>query len=431
MTEERKAAERLIFRLIVCVIVLVAGSWLIPQVWDKLSPFIIAIPLAAMVQPVITFLYDKIKLKRSISSLLYVLLILGLLFGLIFWLGGMLASQIPNVVEQASSLLNQTAGAVSTEIENILRSASDVVNPKIVESVRSALNGIPGQFADWGKSLVGYVGKASISLATGMPYGLIYTSFLAMALYFVTKDYPNIRSYLPGGKRRKQDSNTTQLTNSAIRSMVGYLKVQGIFSLMVFVVSWIYLACFRFEFSGAIAFLAGIMEMVPMVGSGFLYVVLGIVFLLTGSTPAGIQVLILTGVLQLLRRLLEPKIMSNNIGITPLQSLIGMFAGMRFGGILGLIGGPVLMSVLVGAFHGRVFESIRQDFRLIVAWFRRRWAPAVPEGPAAPEPPAPASDPVSPPPVESPEKKEPGNGKPAWVKRLRAGKDKKSGSDPS
>ena len=426
MTEERKAAERLVFRFIVAAIALVAGSWLIPQLWDKLSPFIISIPLAAMVQPVINFLYEKLHLKRAVSSLIYVLLILALLFGLIFWLGGMLAAQIPSVLDQASSLLNQTAGTISREIENLLQSANDMVNPKIVESVRSALNGIPGQFADWGKSLVGYIGKASIGLATGLPYGIIYTSFLAMALFFVTKDYPNIRSYLPGGKRRKQDSNTTQLTNSAIRSMVGYLKVQCTFSLMVLAVSWIYLKCFGFEYSGAIAFLAGIMELIPMVGSGFLYIVLGIVFLLTGSTPAGIQMLVLTGVLQLLRRLLEPKLMSNNIGISPLQSLIGMFAGMRFGGILGLIGGPVLMSVVVGAFRGKAFESIRADIRLIVAWFRARWAPAaaepapVPEEPAPPGPAdaPPAADqapeavkPESPQPVKKPLSRKPGRKK--------------------
>ena len=110
MTEERKAAERLVFRFIVAAIALVAGSWLIPQLWDKLSPFIISIPLAAMVQPVIHFLYEKLHLKRAASSLIYVLLILALLFGLIFWLGGMLAAQIPSVLDQASTLLSSELG---------------------------------------------------------------------------------------------------------------------------------------------------------------------------------------------------------------------------------------------------------------------------------------------------------------------------------
>ena len=116
------------------------------------------------------------------------------------------------------------------------------------------------------------------------------------------------------------------------------------------------------------------MEMVPMVGSGLMYILMSIVFFLTGNTVWGIQVLALTGVLQLLRRILEPKLMSNSIGISPLLSLIGMFVGMRFGGIVGLIGGPVAMAVLVGAVRGNVFLRITEDIQLVTEWFKRRWA---------------------------------------------------------
>ncbi len=70
--------------------------------------------------------------------------------------------------------------------------------------------------------------------------------------------------------------------------------------------------------------------------------------------------------------------MSNNIGISPLLSLIGMFVGMRLGGILGLIGGPVAMAVLVGAVRGDVFRNVKADVDLVVEWFKRRWAKAEP-----------------------------------------------------
>ena len=59
-------------------------------------------------------------------------------------------------------------------------------------------------------------------------------------------------------------------------------------------------------------------------------------------------------------------------GITPLQSLIGMFVGLRYGGIIGLIGGPVLMSVLVGAYKGGLFNATIRDFHVISVWFKNR-----------------------------------------------------------
>ena len=119
---------------------------------------------------------------------------------------------------------------------------------------------------------------------------------------------------------------------------------------------------------------AGMMELIPMVGSGLLYIVLSIVYFVGGETAIGWQILGLTLFLQLLRRLLEPKLMSDSLSITPLESLIGMFVGMQTGGVVGLIGGPVAMAVLVGAVRGRVFESMVQDARTVAAYFRRRWA---------------------------------------------------------
>ena len=152
-------------------------------------------------------------------------------------------------------------------------------------------------------------------------------------------------------------------------------QISGIFiALMVLVISLICLKIFGFRYSGALSILAGLMELIPMIGSGLMYILMGIVFFLTGNTVWGIQVLALTGVLQLLRRILEPKLMSDSIGISPLLSLIGMFVGMRFGGIIGLIGGPVAMAVLVGAVRGDVFKNVNTDIYTLVEWFKRRWA---------------------------------------------------------
>ena len=230
------------------------------------------------------------------------------------------------------------------------------------------------RISSWATQIVASVVSFTVGLVTGLPYGVIYISFLAMALYFITIHYGEIRSYLPGGKRRRQDSNTTQLTNSALRSLMGYLRVQGTFALMVLVISLICLKIFGFRYSGALSILAGLMELIPMIGSGLMYILMAVVLFLTGDTVGGIQILALTGSLQLVRRLLEPKLMSNSIGISPLLSLIGMFVGMRFGGILGLIGGPVAMSVLVGAVRGDIFKGLSDDVYLVVQWFKRRWA---------------------------------------------------------
>ena len=388
LSEERKAFEHLSFKTLIVILVLLAAYWIVPLAWDMLSPFIIAIPLAAMLQPVIRFCFKKLKIGKSVSSLILVILLLALVIGILIWIIGLLTHMVNPFLNQSEDIVTTTIGTIRQAVNSLMAYTSENFSAEVQSQISKAMNDMIGDLTKWGISVSTAIGSYLVNLATGFPYFIIYTTFLAMALFFIARDYDDIRSYLPGGKRRNQSSNTTQLTNSAIRSLIGYLRVQGTFSLMVLVVSLIYLNAVRVPSASAIAIVAGIMELIPMVGSGLLYILMGIIYLLTGNIPAAVQVLVLTAVLQLARRLLEPKFMSNSIGITPLESLIGMFVGLRFGGIPGLIGGPVLMSVLVGAFRGKLFESMKTDFNCIVAHLKNRWHPAEPEPAGRPDLPA-------------------------------------------
>ena len=393
MTKERRAAERLICKGAGAILVLAVAFWAVPQIWDKLSPFIVAVPLAALLQPVITFLTQKLRFRRSIAVLICVLIIIAILLAISYWLVVIVTEQAPALVSGSGNILSEAVTALQTMSDNLMSSVSMDTSPRVQELLRNAMDQAVKRVTEWGSDMATGLVAFAVNFVTGLPYGMIYLSFLAMALYFITNNYSEIRSYLPGGKRRRQDSNTTQLTHSATRSLMGYLRVQGTFAVMVFVVSAIALRIFKFKNPTMLALVAGLMEMIPMVGSGLLYIAMSIIFFLAGDAATGFQVLALTGVLQLLRRVLEPKLMSNSIGISPLQSLIGMFVGMRFGGILGLIGGPVLMSVVVGAFRGDMLKGVSDDLYLVVRWVKRRWSAENIEEDEEEEPPEAEKDP--------------------------------------
>ncbi len=372
MSEERKAAERLGLNLMGIVLILVSIRWVLPEVWDKLSPFIIAIPVAAALQPVIRFLQKKTKMKRSPAALIPVLLLLVIALALLIWLFTFGIGQVTRIVNHSPDVITDSINSVREALNNLLTSVGASTDPGVEQWIRNAISNIVERLSEWGSSAAESLVTFSISLAASMPYCIIYISFLTIGLYFIAKNYEEIRSYLPGGKRRKQDSRTTELTNSTVRSLFGYLRVQGTFGLIVWIVSWIYLTCFGFPYAGITALCGGVMELVPMIGSGMLYIVMSVLQFILGNTARGLQILFLTLGLQLLRRVLEPKLMSDSMRITPLQSLIGMFVGMRYGGIIGLIGGPVLMSVLIGAFKGGLFAPVSHDFHVIVAWLKNR-----------------------------------------------------------
>ena len=59
--------------------------------------------------------------------------------------------------------------------------------------------------------------------------------------------------------------------------------------------------------------------------------------------------------------------------MSPLASLIGMFVGMRLGGVPGLILGPIVMVVLAGAVRAHLFEGMARDAKTIALWMTDRW----------------------------------------------------------
>ena len=373
MTEERKAAERLAFKFICLLLVITALVWIFPQVWHKLSPFIVAIPLAAMLQPIIGFLQKKLKFRRGFATLLVVLVMTAVVLAVLIWLFFFSIGQISNIVNNSGDVVTDSIKSINTALNNLLTGVGASAGPGVENWLRSAVTNMVNGLSLWASDAANQLVAFSVQLATSMPYVLIYISFLVMGLYFIAHNYDEIRSHLPGGSRRNPNSNTTRLTKSAIRSLTGYLRVQCTFGLIVWIISWIVLSIFKFRYAGITALFMGVMELIPMIGSGLPYIIMSILQFLLGNPTAGLQLLGLTLGLQLLRRILEPKFMSDSIGITPLQSLIGMFVGMQMGGILGLIGGPVMMSVLVGAFRSDLQGSTIRDIKCLVTFFRNRW----------------------------------------------------------
>ena len=373
MSEERKAAERLAFRFLCLIALIFVVLYVIPQFWDKLSPFIIAVPIAALLQPVIAFLQKRLKMKRGLASIIIVLLLIAVILLLLIWIFNFGIGQVSRFVNNSGDMITDNVNAVRQAMNRVLAHVNKSSDPAVENWLRTAVNALLTRLTEWGSHVAEDMVTFSVSLATSLPYALIYASFLGIGLYFITAHYQEIRSYLPGGARRRQDSKTTLIAKSAVKSLTGYLRVQGTFGIMVWILSWIALACFGFKYAGITALFLGVMEMVPMIGSGVPYIIMGVLQFLLGFPAKGIQLLLTTLVLQTLRRILEPKMMSDSIGVTPLQSLVGMFIGMRLGGILGLILGPVMMSVIVGAYRANLHGSAMQDIRCLTKFFRARW----------------------------------------------------------
>lgn len=58
------------------------------------------------------------------------------------------------------------------------------------------------------------------------------------------------------------------------------------------------------------------------------------------------------------KQILEPKLVSNKIGIHPIFTLIAMYTGFKIIGVLGLLLGPIMLVVLKNIFSTSIDKGI-------------------------------------------------------------------------
>ena len=67
---------------------------------------------------------------------------------------------------------------------------------------------------------------------------------------------------------------------------------------------------------------------------------------LNGDIKLGIALLVLWIIMSVVRQILEPKLVSQKIGIHPIFTLIAMYTGFRVIGVFGMIVGPIVLIIL-------------------------------------------------------------------------------------
>ena len=368
----RYAAERLALRVILAALAAIFMVAVVPEIWRLFSPFLVAVPVAAALQPAIRFLQAKLHFRRGLAVTLGVLLVCSAALIFIYWFISFLVVQLAAVVNNAPSIMAIVTDFLQTAANRIL-DAAQTMPENIGQAIRSSLESTLASLSTSGITFAGNLGNLAISFAASLPYALVYTNFLVLGIFFITGRFPSMMGYLRKNTDKDRGESITVLRKSAAKGMLGYIRVQLLFSLVTLLLSWVCFQTFGFSYVTLIAIIAALMEFIPQFGCGTLYLPWAIISFIIGESRNGWIVLGLYLVYQIIRRLTEPMLLGNNLGVSPLLSLIGMFVGLHLGGIVGLILGPVVMVVIVSAVRARLFDGIVVDCQTLSQYVKDRW----------------------------------------------------------
>ena len=340
---------RMGIRAALAVLLTLLVRWLGRPLLSVSMPFLLALAVAALLDPVVSGLQRWLGGGRKRAALVTLLVILGGIGAALGFLGRGAVREVADLAEHWDGLL--------LPVQQLLERAE--------RAIRALLDKLPGPFAEASFSPVDRVGEwlgrwmstaeldlgelTAYATATARDVSSFAVSFVMflLACYFLCADYPYLRAraaqYMDDGVQ----SLLGRIRRVAVAAFGGYLRAQLLLSLGVFVILVCGFALMGQSYALLLAVGLALLDFVPIVGAGTVLLPWAAVDLLAGSLAHGVSLAAVWGVVALFRRLAEPKVVGDQTGLSPIVSLISIYAGMRLGGIAGMVLGPVAALVVL------------------------------------------------------------------------------------
>jgi len=365
----RHERVRLYIKLLARLILFGLALWFViymgPVVLSYFLPFILAFCMAAAINPLVNLLHRKIRIPHRILSFLLVLLVFFSVGTLIVWF-------VYTLVRETVSL----AKNVETYLEYVNRSLEIVT-----DNIRWLLDFIPGDtevvlteffdaFIPWlqdnGRAMADYAVANTVPLTTKVGSGVIATIVFIMAAYFITADYSRLAARMRSLLGTRVYSGYDMVKSAALSALGRYLRAQLFLALIAFIFMLAGLLILGQDYALLLALILAILDFLPFIGTGIMLAPWGIICILGNDIGKGVFLLALSFAFFLIRRFVEPKIVSQQSGLSPLSALICIYLGMRIAGVWGMIGGPILAMIVISVYKAGFFNGFIKDVNTVV-----------------------------------------------------------------
>ena len=305
-------------------------------------PFLLALGVAAAVEPVVAYLRVHLRFRRSFSALLLTLVLLFLLGGLLSLLGTTLANQAYALLKKAPLLLErvpQLLDAFFARLDGYSAAFPQWLRDSLYGAVMQALSDAESFFSDLTGRFLSFLG----SFAAALPRRVLSGATTVLAVYFTIASYPTLCRMLKARLSGKTIRSLRLFRSGVTQSLSRYLRAELTISFLTFLQLLLGFFLMRQDYALLLAFLITLLDALPVFGTGTALVPWALLSLLFSSVPKAIALLALYLCTLLVRNVLEPKLLASQAGLPPVASLFAMYLGFCTFGVAGMIAFPFLL----------------------------------------------------------------------------------------
>ena len=328
------------------LVVLIIGIMLLSYLFLKylliyLLPFLVGWFIAFAMRPPAAVIAEKMRIKPKIVRLVLTIALYLALFGLISLAVWLLSREVWELIAglgEGGALEEFIAGIASPDgfIGRLLGNFGDYLADIIYKIATSML------------SSVGSMLSAAFS---AVPKALLFVliSVIASAYFAVDLEQVNasVKRMLPKGAF----DTLVRFKDGFFGTFLKYIRSYLLLLVITFLEMLIGLFLLKAPYPLVMAIVIALLDLLPVIGVGFVLIPWGVWSFFAGKTPFGIGLLVLFVAHTVLRQIIEPRIVGKNLGMHPILTLVFIYVGYSLFGIIGLILVPIL-TVLVNVAFG-------------------------------------------------------------------------------
>ena len=314
--------------------------------WEYLSPFVIAFAVAYVLKPLVNRINVWFKIKRSLAAMICVTAFYATAVLIITLLGFQIVLLVKELFYALPDYYNKELAPVVMVWLERLQNLLVNIDPDIKATVEEfSINFLETIGSSVSSISVSAIARLS-SLVTKVPSLFIKTLVTVIASFFISVDYYNITYFITKQLNTKQIYILYEAENYAKTALWQYAKSYSLIMLITFAEVGTGLMLLRVDNALVIAMIIAVFDILPVLGSGGILIPWAVVSFAIDNIFMGIGLVCLYLVITIIRNIVEPRIIGQQVGLHPVATLMAMFLGARLMGFVGLFGFPIGLVIL-------------------------------------------------------------------------------------
>ena len=327
-------------------------------------PFVIGWFLSFIASPLVVFLEKRLKIIKKLGSAIIIIAVLAACIGLIYLAVSRIWGEVSSLIQDFPSMYR--------DLEKGFRQIGERTSQifaLLPGNVQEGLNTFAANLDETMSGIISSISEPTVAAAGNfakrIPSILISFIVTIISAYFFIADRENIILWAKKIFPKPIVERMTMVTDNLKYAVGGYFKAQFKIMAVVFAILLVGFGIMGVHFSVLLAIGIAFLDFLPFFGTGTALLPWALYELLTGDYRRVVALAVLYAVTQLVRQLIQPKLVGDSMGLNPLFTLVLLYAGYRAGGILWMILAVPIGLLVVNLYKAGAFDYILDDVRIL------------------------------------------------------------------